>query len=155
MKVEKFIDTFQSNITFYIENNRLISTISQLTGFCMKCNSRLNGLKAICLKLFPWNNCCSLSLCSFKKEQSVTGVQATSIFSFYHGKFLYSRISEVLKKAVTAKTSRSYELYLIKLNNENFIISLCIFTTLFYKMLHFRLNSSRKLTPGWETFERH
>ena len=88
MKVKKFIDQFQSNIAFYLETNHLISTATQLTGFYMKCNSRMNGLKAIRLKLFSCNTSCILSLCSFKKNQSLTGVPATaSIFSFFHGKF--------------------------------------------------------------------
>ena len=137
MKVEKFIDSFQPNIAFDMETNDLISTISQLTGFYMKCNSRLNGLKSIRLKLFPCSNCCILSLCCFKKEQSVVGVRATSVFSFFHEKFLCSSISEVLKKAITAKANKCYEFYLIKLTTEYFIISFCILTTLFYIMLHF------------------
>ena len=82
MKVEKFIDSFQPNIAFYMETNDLISTISQLTGFYMKCNSRLNGLKSIRLKLFSCNNCCILSLCCFKKEQSVVGVELQVCFPF-------------------------------------------------------------------------
>ena len=98
----------------------------------------MNGLKAIRLKLLPCNNCCILSLCSFKKEQSVTGAPATtSIFSFRPGNFLSSHISEVLKKATTAKTSKSYELYSIKITTKCFIISFWILTALFYIMLHF------------------
>ena len=55
MKVKKFTDPFKSNIALYMETNHLLSTISQLTGFYMKCNSRMNGLKVIRLKLFPCN----------------------------------------------------------------------------------------------------
>ena len=55
MKVKKFTDPFKSNIALYMETNHLLSTISQLTGFYMKCNSRMNGLKVLRLKLFPCN----------------------------------------------------------------------------------------------------
>ena len=55
MKVKKFTDPFKSNIALYMETNHLLSTISQLTGFYMKCNSRMSGLKVIRLKLFPCN----------------------------------------------------------------------------------------------------
>ena len=52
-----------------------------------------NELKAIRLKLLSCNICCILSLRSFKKEQSVTGVPATTrIFSSFHGTFLCNHI---------------------------------------------------------------
>ena len=109
-----------------MKTNYSIITISQLTGFYLKCNSRLNGLKTIRLKLFPCNTCCILNLPSFKKEQSVAGVLApTRIISSFNGNFLCSHISEVLKKDTTSKTSKTYEFCLIKLTTKYFIISFC------------------------------
>ena len=102
MKVKKSIDPFQSNIAFYMETNHLISTIIHLTGFCMKCNSRLKGLKAIRLKLFPCNNCCILSFCSFKKQQSVTGVPATA-FYFSTETFCAAIFQKYLRKLLLQK----------------------------------------------------
>ena len=128
-----------------------------MTGFYKKCNSRLNGLKAIHLKWFPSNTCCILSLCSFKMQQSVTKCSSHSknLFLFAWKFFLQPYFRSVLKETMTAKTSKSYEFYLIKLITEYFIISFCIFMTLFYTLLHFWLNSSRKVTPDWETFEKY
>ena len=102
MKVKKSIDPFQSNIAFYMETNHLISTISQLTGFYMKCNSRLKGLKAIRLKLFPCNNYCILSLCGFKKQQPVKGVPATT-FSFSTETFCPAIFQKYLRKLLLQK----------------------------------------------------
>ena len=98
MKVKKSIDPFQFKYC-------LISTISQLTGFYMKCNSRLKGLKAIRLKLFPCNNCCILSLCSFKKQQSVTGVSATT-FSFSTETFCAAIFQKYLRKLLLQKKAK-------------------------------------------------
>ena len=98
----------QLNVTFSMETNLLISSVSQMTGFYIKCNSRENELKAVRLKLFPCNICCILSLHSFRKEQSVTGVPTSiKIFSSFHGTLLCSHFLGLLKKAATAKASKS------------------------------------------------
>ena len=74
--------------------------VFKMSSRCIQDQQMFAGIR---LKLLLCNACCILSLRTFEKQQLVSGVPATRVFSSFHNFFLRSHILELLKKEVLQK----------------------------------------------------